>query len=95
MFYGLHHQLRRLNAYLNRLLVEKDDCRIIAMDKGRYYKRAEGLTMGPGPFVEALEYASGKEALVVGKPDVGFFKSALQEFDCLPEETVMIGDVRT
>ena len=50
--------------------------------------------MGPGPFVEALEYASGKEALVVGKPELGFFKSVLQEFDCLPEETVMIGDVR-
>ena len=64
------------------------------MDKGRYYKRAEGLTMGPGPFVQALEYASGKEALVVGKPDVGFFKTAQQELDCLPEETVMIGDVR-
>ena len=46
--------------------------------------------MGSGPFVEALEYASGKEAQVVGKPDVGFFKSALQELDCLPEETLMI-----
>jgi len=67
---------------------------LIAIDKARYYKRAEGFTMGPGPFVEALEYASGKEALVVGKPQVGFFKSVLQEFDCLPEETVMIGDVR-
>ena len=76
-----------------RLLLN-NDCRLIALDKGRYYKRPEGLTMGSGPFVEALEYASGKEAQVVGKPDVGFFKSALQELDCLPEETVMIGDVR-
>ena len=56
--------------------------------------RAEGFSMGPGPFVKALEFASGKEALVVGKPEIGFFNSVLQEFDCLPEETVMIGDVR-
>ena len=77
-----------------RLLIENNDCRLIAMDKGRYYKRAEGLTMGAGPFVQALEFASGKEATVVGKPDIGFFKTVQQELDCLPEETVMIGDVR-
>jgi len=50
--------------------------------------------MGPGPFVEALEYASGKKALVVGKPKLEFFQSVLEEFNCLAEETVMIGDVR-
>jgi len=49
--------------------------------------------MGPGPFVEALEYASGKKAIVVGKPQLEFFQSVLQEFNCLAEETVMIGDV--
>ena len=49
--------------------------------------------MGPGPFVEALEFASGKKAVVVGKPQLEFFQSVLREFNCLAEETVMIGDV--
>ena len=67
---------------------------MIAVHKARYYKRSDGLSLGPGPFVEALEYASGKKAVVVGKPQPEFFQSVLQEFSCLAEETVMIGDVR-
>ena len=43
--------------------------------------------------MEALEYASGKKAIVVGKPQLEFFQSVMQEFSCLAEETVMIGDV--
>ena len=66
---------------------------MIAVHKARYYKRTEGLSLGPGPFVEALEYASGKQATVVGKPQFEFFRSVLQEFSCSAEETVMIGDV--
>jgi len=74
--------------------VNKKDCQLIAVHKARYYQRTEGLSMGPGPFVEALEYASGKKALVVGKPQLEFFQSVLEDFNCLAEETVMIGDVR-
>ena len=32
----------------------------------RYFAEADGLSLGPGPFVKALEYASGVEALVAG-----------------------------
>lgn len=76
-----------------RLLIDNEDCKLIAVHKARYYKRTDGLSLGPGPFVEALEYASSKKAVVVGKPQLEFFQSVLQEFSCSAEETVMIGDV--
>jgi len=35
------------------------------------------LTLDAGPFVAALEYASGKNAVVVGKPSATFFDAAM------------------
>lgn len=32
---------------------------LIAIHKGKYYKRKDGLAMGPGPFVAAIEYSTG------------------------------------
>lgn len=66
---------------------------LIAVHKGRYYSRGDGLALGPGPFVTALEYATGKTALVLGKPEKRFFLSALEDLDCEPSQVVMIGDV--
>ncbi len=71
-----------------------DGARLIAIHKTRYYKRPDGLALGPGPFVAALEFASGKEADVVGKPDKNFYQMVQQELGCPLAETVMIGDVR-
>ncbi|XP_077996938.1 haloacid dehalogenase-like hydrolase domain-containing protein 2 [Glandiceps talaboti] len=65
---------------------------LIAIHKARYYKRGDGLALGPGPFVEGLEYAADIKAVVVGKPQQTFFLSAMKGFGCKPENTVMIGD---
>ena len=46
---------------------------LIALQKNRYWLRADGLSLDVGPFVAALEYASATEAYVVGKPARGFF----------------------
>ena len=70
-----------------------DGARLIAIHKSRYYKTLDGMSLGPGPFVAALETASGVSAETVGKPDPAFFKSALTDMSCTAEETVMIGDV--
>ena len=66
---------------------------LIAIHKTRYYKRPDGLALGPGPFVTALEFASGKKASVMGKPDKLFYESVQEELKCPINETVMIGDV--
>jgi len=73
-----------------RLLLE--GCPLIAIHKVRYYKRGDGLALGPGPFVTALEFASDVKAEVVGKPQPSFFQQALKEIGCDPQSAVMIGD---
>lgn len=40
-----------------------------------------------------LEYAADCKAEVVGKPEKAFFLSAVEEFQCQPNECIMIGDV--
>ena len=65
----------------------------MAIHKTRYYKRPDGLALGPGPFVTALEFATGKKADVMGKPDRLFYESVQAELGCPISETVMIGDV--
>lgn len=74
-----------------RLLLE--GCPLIAIHKVRYYKRGDGLALGPGPFVTALEFASDVQAEVVGKPQPSFFQQALKEIGCDTQSAVMIGDV--
>uniref|UniRef100_A0A2K6CF13 Haloacid dehalogenase-like hydrolase domain-containing protein 2 n=1 Tax=Macaca nemestrina TaxID=9545 RepID=A0A2K6CF13_MACNE len=68
-----------------------DGAPLIAIHKARYYKRKDGLALGPGPFVTALEYATDTKATVVEKPET-FFLEALRGTGCEPEEAVMIRD---
>ncbi len=65
---------------------------LIALEKDRYWMATDGLSLSAGPFVSALEYATGKHAVVVGKPSKDFFTLARQDMGLEPEETAMIGD---
>lgn len=69
-----------------------NNCPLIAIHQGKYYKESDGLSIGPGCFIKGLEYSTGKESIVVGKPNKYFFQNAIPE-GILPEECVMIGDV--
>ena len=77
--------------YVSRLLMNSG--RLVATHKSRYFERKDGLAIGPGAFVAALEYASGREAIVVGKPEPAFYQSVMKELNLPPNEMVMIGDV--
>ncbi|CAD6231965.1 GSCOCG00001675001-RA-CDS [Cotesia congregata] len=63
---------------------------LIAIHEGRYYKRPDGLALGPGGFIKLLEYSANVKAEVVGKPTEKFFTTALDGIS--PSEAVMIGD---
>ncbi|BFZ14134.1 hypothetical protein BsWGS_17172 [Bradybaena similaris] len=65
---------------------------LIAIHKARYYQRNDGLALGPGPFVTALEYATDCKAEVVGKPSESFFLSSIADIGCHPSECIMVGD---
>jgi ribonucleotide monophosphatase NagD (HAD superfamily) len=45
-----------------------------------------------GAFAAALEYASGREAVLAGKPAVEFFTAALASLGVAPAEAAVIGD---
>jgi phospholysine phosphohistidine inorganic pyrophosphate phosphatase len=65
---------------------------LYALGKGKYYKEDGELTIDVGPYVAALEFATGREATVVGKPAKEFFHTALQDMGVEPSEAVMVGD---
>lgn len=65
---------------------------LIALQKNRYWETAEGLSLDAGPFVAALEYATGRAAEVVGKPSPAFFELALGELGVPADRAAMVGD---
>ena len=69
-----------------------DGADMLALEKDRYWLSSEGLALSTGPFVAALEYATGKEAELMGKPSPEFFNLALKDMGVGPRETAMIGD---
>jgi HAD superfamily hydrolase (TIGR01458 family) len=70
----------------------RDGAGIIALEKDRYWMGNDGLMLSAGPFVKALEYATGKTAVVMGKPSPHYFHMALASIGVEPGESVMIGD---
>ena len=65
---------------------------LLALENDRYWMAADGLSLSAGPIVKALEYATGKTAIVMGKPSLEFFNLALQDMHLRPEQVAMIGD---
>jgi HAD superfamily hydrolase (TIGR01458 family) len=66
---------------------------IVALSRDRYWQRGEGLALDAGPFVRALEYATGVEARVAGKPSPAFYTAALASLGLeVSGRTVMVGD---
>ncbi len=66
---------------------------LVALAKNRSFRGKDGkLQLDAGPFVAALEFASQKEAVVLGKPSKDFFFAALDRMGCRPDRAAMIGD---
>jgi HAD superfamily hydrolase (TIGR01458 family) len=69
-----------------------DGAGIIALEKDRYWMAQDGLALSAGPFVNALEYATKKSALVMGKPSPEFFRLAREAIGLPAGRVAMIGD---
>jgi HAD superfamily hydrolase (TIGR01458 family) len=69
-----------------------DGAELIALQKNRYWMRADGLSLDVGPFVAAIEFATGEEAYVVGKPARGFFDQVLADLGVSADVAAMVGD---
>lgn len=73
-----------------------DGAELVALSRDRYWQKTEGLVLDCGPFVAALEYATGKQAALCGKPSPEFFRAALGVLGdwalAEPRQVLMVGD---
>ena len=65
---------------------------IIALEKDRTWMGDDGPMLSAGPFAAALEYATGREALCVGKPSPAFFAAAIGSLGVPAARVAMVGD---
>src|SRR4051812_14956797 len=85
----------RIYSYLNlnraflELLAGAD---LYCLHKNRWWQTAEGPRLDAGAIVAGLEYASGIEATVLGKPSPAYFQAAMEAIDSDAELTWMVGD---
>lgn len=80
----------RLNRAF-RLILEQG-AGLIGLGRTRYWRAADGLRLDVGPFVAALEEATGRKAFILGKPDPAFFRMVLEDLGEPPERVAMVGD---
>ena len=82
-------------SYLNlaRAFAELDTgAELFCLHKNAWWQTGRGPLLDSGAFVAGLEYATGLEATVLGKPSAPFFLAALEALDADPELAWMIGD---
>ncbi len=75
-----------------RLLMAAPNAPLVALGLTRYWRADDGLRLDAGAYVRALEYASGREAVVLGKPDPAFYRTAVDDLNLAPDQAVMVGD---
>lgn len=79
----------RLNRAFRHLLAGAE---LVTLARNRYWRAADGFMLDVGAFAAALEYASGHEAVLAGKPSAAFFRAALDALGVAPQEAAVIGD---
>ena len=79
----------RLNQAFRAL---RGGAKLVAIQKNRYWDPGNGSCLDAGPFVAALEYATSKEAVLVGKPSSPFFATAAEYLGVPLERVAVVGD---
>jgi HAD superfamily hydrolase (TIGR01458 family) len=62
------------------------------LHKNKWWQTSRGPMLDAGGFVAGLEYATGVEATVLGKPSPSYFAAALDALDAEPELTWLVTD---
>jgi HAD superfamily hydrolase (TIGR01458 family) len=70
-----------------------DGVEFVALHRNRYWKVPPGeLVLDVGAFVAAFEYATGREATLVGKPSRPMFEAAARSMGLALSDVAMVGD---
>ncbi len=84
-----HLTYEKLNRALGFL---RGGAQLIGSYGGAVYMSDLGPALSAGPIIKALEYGSGKRAIMIGKPSPRIFRLALQWAHEKPNSAVMVGD---
>ncbi len=80
-------------ANLNRAFqLCMDGAPLLGVGCNRYFRAGGELLLDAGPFIRALEYAAGVEAVIVGKPSPEFFGQVLDTTGIAAADALMVGD---
>lgn len=72
--------------------VARNGASIVACHYAKLYMYRNRVAMAVGPIVRAIEFASDKKAVAIGKPSRLMFELALEKAGCGPKDAVMVGD---
>jgi 4-nitrophenyl phosphatase len=79
-----------------RLAISADAIRagalFVATNRDPIYPSENGLMPGAGAVVAALEVATGRDPIVIGKPEPGLFEAAAHLAGVPPHDAIVIGD---
>ncbi|HTA31476.1 MAG TPA: HAD-IIA family hydrolase [Candidatus Cybelea sp.] len=73
-------------------LMLRGGAELVVPQKGLFWIDHDGPKLDCGSFIVGLEAATGKEAIVTGKPAELFFQRALSHVGCRADETLVVGD---
>ena len=65
---------------------------LYCLHKNKWWQTSRGPLLDAGAFVAGLEYATGVDARVLGKPSAAYFAAALDALGAVPELTWMVTD---
>ncbi len=78
---------------LNRVFqLLMDGAELIGMHRNLYWRTSEGLQLDGGAYIAGLEEATGRRAVICGKPAPAFFEEALRSLGTVAARTAMVGD---
>ncbi len=80
---------KRLNRAFRHIM---EGAEFVALQRNRYWETGHGLVLDAGAFVTALEYATGQEATIVGKPSPAFFQAAAESMGLDLLNVAVVGD---
>ena len=79
----------RLNRAFNHIM---EGAKFVALQRNRYWNTGQGLALDAGAFVAALEYGTGQEAQIMGKPSPAFFHAAADSMGVDLLNLAVVGD---
>jgi HAD superfamily hydrolase (TIGR01458 family) len=65
---------------------------LYCLHKNKWWQTKRGPMLDSGAFVAGLEYATGVEATILGKPSASYFAAALDALSAEPELTWLVTD---